>query len=140
MKTSSPYDFVLALLLALCITVPADVIAAPQSSNSRAGEVARVIPSVSIARGSKTLTASAKSVVDWEDLVNTQINGRARIALDDGSVLNLGSQSSMHVVKHDAATQQTDLELIYGKLRTQAQKIAKPNGKFEVRTPAGVAG
>jgi hypothetical protein len=43
-------------------------------------------------------------------------------------------------VKHDAGAQQTELELTYGKLRTQAQKIAKPDGKFEVRTPAGVAG
>jgi hypothetical protein len=86
------------------------------------------------------LTASAKSVVDWQDLVNTQINGRARIALDDGSVLNVGSNSSMHVVKHDAGAQQTELELTYGKLRSQAQKIAKPDGKFEVHTPAGVAG
>src|SRR5256885_13328541 len=34
----------------------------------------------------------------------------------------------------------SELELSYGKLRTQAQKIAKPDGKFEVRTPAGVAG
>jgi ferric-dicitrate binding protein FerR (iron transport regulator) len=140
MKTSSPYAFALALLLSFCAAVPADILAAPQSSNSRAGEVARVIPSVSIARGSKTLTASAKSVVDWQDLVNTQINGRARIALDDGSVLNVGSQSSVHVVKHDAGAQQTELELTYGKLRAQAQKIAKPDGKFEVHTPAGVAG
>jgi hypothetical protein len=140
MKTSSPSAFVLALLISFCIAVPGDVLAAPQSSNSRAGEVARVIPAVSIARGSKTLTASAKSVVDWQDLVNTQVNGRARIALDDGSVLNVGSQSSMHVVKHDAGAQQTELELTYGKLRSQAQKIAKPDGKFEVHTPAGVAG
>src|SRR5439155_18021065 len=65
---------------------------------------------------------------------------RARIALDDGSVLNVGSESSMKVVKHDAGAQQTELELTYGKLRTQAQKIAKQDGKFEVRTPAGVAG
>jgi len=65
---------------------------------------------------------------------------RARIALDDGSVLNVGSESSMKVVKYDAGAQQTELELTYGKLRTQAQKIAKPDGKFEVRTPAGVAG
>lgn len=138
MKTSSPYA--LALLLSFCIAVPPDALAAPQSSNSRAGEVARVIPAVSIARGSKNLTASAKSVVDWQDLVNTQVNGRARIALDDGSVLNVGSQSSMHVVKHDAGAQQTELELTYGKLRSQAQKIVKPDGKFEVHTPAGVAG
>src|SRR5260370_2291660 len=46
----------------------------------------------------------------------------------------------MKGVKHDAGAQQTELELTSGKLRTQAQKIAKPDGKFEVRTPAGVAG
>ena len=135
-----PYALAPTLLLSVCIAAPAVIVGAPQASGSRAGEVTRVIPEVSIARGLKTMTASAKSVVDWEDLVNTQINGRARIALDDGSLLNIGSQSSMHVVKHDAGTQQTDLELAYGKLRTQAQKIAKPNGKFEVHTPAGVAG
>src|SRR6202171_1263103 len=140
MKTSSPHAFALTLLLSFCIAVPADMLAAPQASNSRAGARAPVIPAVSIARGSKTLTASAKSVVDWQDLVNTQINGRARIALDDGSVLNVGSQSSVHIVKHDAGAQQTELELTYGKLRSQVQKIAKPDGKFEVHTPAGVAG
>jgi hypothetical protein len=140
MKKKSPYVLVLALLLSLCIAIPADLGAAPQASGSRAGEVARVIPAVTIARGQKTITASNKSVVDWQDLVNTQVNGRARIALDDGSVLNVGSESSMHVVKHDAGAQQTELELTYGKLRTQAQKIAKPDGKFEVHTPAGVAG
>ena len=136
----SPYALAVTLLSCVCIAIPLDIVGAPQASGSRAGEVTRVIPEVSIARGAKTVTASAKSVVDWEDLVSTQINGRARIALDDGSLLNIGSQSSMHVVKHDAGTQQTDLELAYGKLRTQAQKIAKPNGKFEVHTPAGVAG
>jgi ferric-dicitrate binding protein FerR (iron transport regulator) len=140
MKAKSPYALALTMLLSVCVAMPADIAAAPQASGTRAGEVARVIPAVSIARGSKTVTASAKSVVDWQDLVNTQINGRARIALDDGSVLNVGSQSSMHVVKHDAGAQQTDLELTYGKLRSQAQKIAKPDGKFEVHTPAGVAG
>jgi hypothetical protein len=68
------------------------------------------------------------------------VNARARIALDDGSVLNVGSDSSVQVIKHDAGGQQTELELTYGKLRTQAQKITKPDGKFELRTAAGVAG
>jgi hypothetical protein len=72
--------------------------------------------------------------------VNTKTDGRARIALEDGSVLNVGSDSSIKVVKHDSGAQQTDLELAYGKLRTQAQKISKPDGKFEVHTAAGVAG
>jgi len=140
MNRKSPYALALIILLCLSIATPADICAAPQATGSRAGEVARVIPAVSIARGSKTITASTKSVVDWQDLVNTQVNGRARIALDDGSVLNVGSESSMHVVKHDAGAQQTNLELSYGKLRSQAEKIAKPDGKFEVHTPAGVAG
>jgi ferric-dicitrate binding protein FerR (iron transport regulator) len=140
MNTKSPYALALAVLSSFLIAIPADISAAPQAAGQRAGEVSRVIPAVSIARGPKTLPASAKSVVDWQDLVNTQANARARIGLDDGSVLNVGSDSSIKVVKHDAGAQQTELELAYGKLRTQAQKIAKPDGKFEVRTPAGVAG
>src|SRR5215469_11814670 len=139
MKKKSPYACGLALLLSLLITIPVDVFGAPQAAQ-RAGEVSRVIPAVSIARAGKNITASAKTAVDWQDLVNTQANARARIALDDGSVLNVGSDTSLKVVKHDAGAQQTELELTYGKLRTQAQKIAKPDGKFEVRTPAGVAG
>src|SRR2546426_454214 len=140
MKTQSPYALGLAVLLSLLLAIPADTLAAPQGAGQRAGEVSRLIPAVSIARGPKSITASPKSVVNWQDLVNTQVNARARIALDDGSVLNMGSESSMKIVKHDAGAQQTELELTYGKLRTQAQKIAKPDGKFEVRTPAGVAG
>jgi ferric-dicitrate binding protein FerR (iron transport regulator) len=140
MKTKSPFALALAFLLSLTIAIPADISAEPQGGGQRAGEVARLIPAVSIARGSKTLNASTKSIVEWQDLVNTKADGRARIALDDGSVLNVGSDSSMKIVKHDAGAQQTDLELAYGKLRTQAQKIAKPDGKFEVHTAAGVAG
>src|SRR5437660_3624654 len=140
MKTKSPYAFGLALSLSLLISTPADVWAARQAAGQRAGEVSRIIPAVNIARSGKTISAAAKTVVNWLDLVNTQVNARARIALDDGSVLNVGSDSSIKVVKHDVGAQQTELELTYGKLRTQAQKIAKPDGKFEVRTPAGVAG
>jgi ferric-dicitrate binding protein FerR (iron transport regulator) len=138
MKTNSPYALGLAVLLSFLITIPPDTSA--QTTGQHAGEVSRVIPAVSILRGAKSIAAVAKTPVDWQDTVNTQANARARIALDDGSVLNVGSDSSIKVVKHDAGAQQTDLELAYGKLRTQAQKIAKPDGKFEVHTPAGVAG
>lgn len=140
MKTKSPYALALTVWLSMLMAIPAELRAEPQTAGQRAGEVSRVIPAVSVARGPKSITASAKTVVNWQDLVNTQANARARIALDDGSVLNVGSESSVKIVKHDAGAQQTELELTYGKLRTQAQKIAKPDGKFEVRTPAGVAG
>ena len=111
-----------------------------QSGAQRAGEISRVIPDVTVGREGKTISASADFVVDWQDQINTLANARARVGLDDGSVLNVGSDSLMRVMKHDATSQQTQLELTYGKLRSRAQKISKPAGKFEVSTAAGVAG
>src|ERR1700756_3248495 len=140
MKTmKSPYACLVAICLSALLCNPTEIVASPDTPQ-RAGEVSRVIPAVNIARGGKSISASAKTVVDWLDVVNTQASARARVALDDGSVLNVGSDSSIKVLKHDGGAQQTELELTYGKIRSQAQKITKPDGKFEVRTPAGVAG
>ena len=140
MKTYS--SRVLALVYVLCVSIgiPDKNWAAPQETEVRAGEVSRVIFAVSIERGTRSISATTKTVVDWQDLINTQANARARVALDDGSVLNVGSSSSIRVVKHDVKARQTDLEIGLGRMRTQVQKIPQPNGKFEVRTPAGVAG
>ncbi|HLK03905.1 MAG TPA: FecR family protein [Candidatus Acidoferrum sp.] len=140
MKKKSPCAMALAFLASFAILIPSDILAEPQAAGQKAGEVSRVIPAVSLMRGTKSMTANAKTQVDWADVVNTQANARARIALDDGSVLNVGSDSSVKVTKADGAAQQTQLDLAYGKLRSQAQKITKTDGKFEVRTPAGVAG
>ena len=140
MKMKSPRACLLAFLSSALLCIPGEIVADPDTPGQRAGEVSRVIPTVDIARGGKSIPANAKTVVDWLDVVNTQASARARIALDDGSVLNVGSDSSIKVVKHDGGAQQTELELTYGKLRSQAQKITKPDGKFEVKTPAGVAG
>jgi hypothetical protein len=140
MKRKSPYACLPALAMSALLSIPGELLVAADTPGQRAGEVSRVIPTVNIARGSKTINASAKTVVDWLDVVSTQASARARIALDDGSVLNVGSESSIKVVKHDGPAQQTELELTYGKLRSQAQKITKADGKFQVKTPAGVAG
>jgi hypothetical protein len=140
MKTESPSFVALVCLMSCAIAVAGDLWATPAPADQRAGEISRLIPAVSIARGSKSINASAKTVVDWQDVVNAQANARARVSLDDGSVLNVGSDSSIHVVKHDAGAQQTDLEVSFGKMRSQAQKISQPNGTFEVHTPARVAG
>ena len=140
MKTKSSYCIGLAVILSCTLALSMEIPAAPQANGARAGEVSRVIPAVNITRGAKTINVSAKSEVMWQDTINTQASARVRVGLDDGSVLNVGSDSSMKVVKHDAAAQQTELELTVGRLRAQAQKISKPDGKFEVHTPAGVAG
>jgi len=95
---------------------------------------------VDIARGSQNLTAAMRTVVDWGDVLRTGDGGRARIALDDGSVINVGSGSTFAVTQHDSAAQQTEIELTYGRVRAVVVKQSKPNAKFEVKTPVGVAG
>src|SRR5271169_2980654 len=107
MKTKSPGILTLASVLACSVANPYHLLAQSQSAPQRAGEVSRVIPAVNIARGSKSINASAKTVIDWQDVVNTLANARARVSLDDGSILNVGSDSSLHIVKHDAGAQQT---------------------------------
>lgn len=78
--------------------------------------------------------------VQWNDLLETNASGRMRVNLRDGSLLSLGSNSQMRVVQHNAAAQQTTLELLFGRLRSQVVKLTQPNSKFEVRTPTSVAG
>ncbi len=107
-KMKSPHACVLAFSLSALLCIPSETLAAPDTPGQRAGEVSRVIPAVSIVRGAKTISASAKTVVDWLDVVNTQASARARVALDDGSVLNVGSDSSIKVLKHDGGAQQTE--------------------------------
>src|SRR5580698_4843821 len=137
MKTRSPLLLALTVLVSFSIIVPPDV---PAQVAQRAGEVSRAIPEVAIARGTQQLPAPVKALVDWGDAVHTGAGGRARVALDDGSLLNVGSSSSLTVTQHNAAAQQTQIELEYGRMRSQVVKQSKPNSKFEVHTPVGVAG
>lgn len=137
MKTRSPFLIALAVLTSLSIIVPPDI---PAQVAQRAGQISRAIPEVAIARGSQQLPAPVKTLVDWGDVVRTGDGGRARVALDDGSVLNVGSSSTLTVTQHNAAAQQTQIELTYGRVRSQVVKQSKPNAKFEIHTSVGVAG
>jgi hypothetical protein len=137
MKTRSPFLIALIVLASLSIIVPPDV---PAQVAQKAGQISRAIPDVAIARGTHQLPAPVKALVDWGDVVKTGDGGRARVALDDGSVLNVGSSSTLTVTQHNAAAQQTQIELTYGRVRSQVVKQSKPNSKFEVHTAVGVAG
>ena len=140
MKICASNAVVIACLLAILLFIPTATLALPDSPEQRAGEISRVIPAVSILRGGQSMAADTKAPVYWQDELNTLASGRARVSLDDGSILNLGSSSTLRVAKHDAGAQQTELAVGLGKIRIQVQKISRPGGKFEVRTPAGVAG
>ena len=78
--------------------------------------------------------------VNWEDLLRTMRAGRLRIAMLDGSVLNIGARSVMRIVKHDPQSQQTQIELQLGRLRGEVTKITQPGGSFQVRTQTAVMG
>jgi hypothetical protein len=137
MKTRSSFLIALTVLMSLSIVVPPDLSA---QAGQKAGQISRAIPDVGIARGAQQLPAPVKALVDWGDVVRTGDGGRARVALDDGSVLNVGSSSTLTVTQHNAAAQQTQIELSYGRVRSQVVKQSKPNSKFEIHTSVGVAG
>jgi hypothetical protein len=78
--------------------------------------------------------------LEWNDLLKTEQKGRLRAGLTDGSILSLGSNSELRVVQHDAASQQTSLEMNFGKVRSKVVKVTQPNGKFEMKTANAVIG
>jgi hypothetical protein len=139
MNMRSPLGAVIVAVLISAMAFPPlgmGQAAAPQP----AGEIARLIPSVDIARGSQQMTAELKTPVDWGDVIETQPDGRARVGLDDGSVINVGADSTMEITQHNSAQQQSQIDLTYGRMRANVVKFTRPNAKFEVHTPAGVAG
>jgi hypothetical protein len=139
MNTRSPFGAVVIGLLISAMAFPPAGWAQAQAPQ-HAGQISRVIPSVDISRGTQQMTAELKTPVDWGDMVKTQPDGRARVGLDDGSVLNIGADSTMEITQHDPAQQQTQVDLTYGRVRATVVKFTRPNAKFEVHTPVGVAG
>jgi ferric-dicitrate binding protein FerR (iron transport regulator) len=122
---------VLSSLLAALPAMPQ-----PQTNNQPAGEINALIPAAT--RNSQP--AKVKEDLNWNDLLQTQHSGRVRAGLKDGSILSLGSDSELRIVQHDSASQQTSLEMDFGKIRSQVVKINKPGGKFEMKTPNAVIG
>jgi len=137
MNVRRPIYSGIALCTSLLLSIPPDVVA--QTTQS-AGKITTVLPIVNVVRGPQMVPASASQEVFWGDVVNTGHLARARVALNDGSVLSVGSDSNLAISKHDAAEQQTDLELNYGRVRANAVKLVKPKANFQIRTSSGVAG
>ena len=113
-------------------------------SGPKAGNITALLPVAKIVRGAgkQAVTAEAKKgdQLVWNDLIKTEKGGRARITLVDQSILSLGSQAELRIVKHDARTQQTALQMAYGRVRAQVANITRDGGSFEMRTPTAVAG
>ena len=142
MKVRHPLMCLTALLICVLLAIPADVTAqaAQATEPQHAGKLTAVLPVVNVIRGPQQTPASTAEAIYWGDVINTGHLARARVALDDGSVLSVGSDSNLTVTKHDGGAQQTELDLNYGRVRAKAVKQVKPNASFQIRTPTGVAG
>lgn len=124
------------LSVSLCLLLAATPILAAPANDRTAGEVKALIPAAS----RNDAPVKVKDNLEWNDLLKTDAQGRLRAGLADGSILSLGSNSELRVLQSDAASQQTSIDVNYGKLRNQVVKITKPNGKYEVQTPNAVIG
>jgi hypothetical protein len=113
----------------------------PQGGLQAAGKVIAAIPTEVVERqGAAAVALNLNDPVYWQDLVKTEMNGRVRIELTGGSVVNIGARSEMRIVKHDPATEQTELEMTVGNLRGQVVKLTKPGAHFQVKTQTAVIG
>ena len=122
------------------MVIPPDVVYAAASGAQHAGTISLILPKVELVRGTQNIAVQPPTPVYWGDVVNTAHMARARVKLDDGSVLNVGSDSSLTIVKHDASQQQTQIDVAYGEVRSKVVHLVKPAAKFQIRTPTGVAG
>lgn len=130
---------VCAALVTSAMAIPSDVVMA-QTTAQHAGNISLILPQVQLTRGGQSTDVKPPTPVYWGDVVATGHMARARVALDDGSVLNVGSDASLTVTKHDASQQQSQIDITYGEVRSKVVHITKPGGSFQVRTPTGVAG
>ena len=121
---------------------PAGRAALPQSGARKAGTVTGAIPSETVQPQGKSeaVPLQRNDSVNWQDLVKTLNTGRVRITLLDGSVLNIGARSEMRITEHNPQTQQTEVELKLGKMRSQVVKLTKPGSSFQVKTQTAVIG
>ncbi len=135
---SAPASRLLYRLLstALFVSCMAAALAAAPSANPTAGSVKAMLPDAS--RNAHPLAVNDS--LQWNDVLQTDAKGRVRAVLNDGSILSVGSNSQLKIVQHDAAAQQTAIDLDYGKLRNQVTKITQPQGKYQVKTSNAVIG
>jgi hypothetical protein len=123
------------LAILLCFLLVALPASAQSPANPQAGQVNAFVPAAS--RNAQPL--KLKEEVDWRDVLKTDRSGRARLNLRDGSILSLGSNSELKVLQHEPNSQQTRLQLEFGRVRSRVVSLTKPDAHFEVRTPVATA-
>jgi len=103
------------------------------------GRATRVIPRADLTRGGSSALLQENSGVAENDRIQTQDGGRARVVLNDGSILNIGSKSALVIKKATASSRAGSLEIAFGMVR--AEVVAKLGTRnFQIRTLTAVCG
>lgn len=131
MKKNSKLGLLALGLLSLVVASTAEA--------QKAGAVDAVRPQASIQRSTAEFPAAKGSEVSWNDLLRTGEQGRVRVLLLDQSLISLGPKSEVRVLRQAPASDQSKLELAYGKIRMRLAK-QPADKRFELRTPTAVAG
>ncbi|HEV2177952.1 MAG TPA: FecR domain-containing protein [Terriglobia bacterium] len=107
---------------------------------STAGRVTQLYPEETVEHAGSRLAVPLRlnELVSQGDGIRTSAGGRVRMQLLDGSFAALGGGTSMRLIRHDPDTQQTQIELQYGRVRAEATRPAQPQSSFEVRTVTAV--
>ena len=104
-------------------------------------QVVKLSGNATVTRLNATAPLILGAALEAGDLLATDANGRVRLQLIDGSVINLGSQSEFeieNVASNGAGTDRdVGLDLVIGALRAFAAP-ATPKSRFEIRTPRAI--
>lgn len=105
----------------------------------RVGAVLAVRGAVFTDSAGSMLPLAAQAPVRERDAI-VATDGKAKIALDDGTIISVGEHTRVRISQFRKAAQvtRTKLELVSGALRVLVAKVA-PNGHFEIETETAVA-
>jgi len=118
------------------------------ASTARAQDVGRLVDldgTVEVVRRGTVLPASVGSAVHLGDTVRTRRPGHARLVLTDGSVLNLGTDTSLvvdeQVFQPAGGTLRSIIRLVEGTTRALVgTHYSQPDAVYELNTPTAVVG
>jgi hypothetical protein len=126
-----------ALTLALvCMLTPAAALA------GEAGLVARINGAPTVQHAGKTEPLKRGSSVFTGDVIETDANSKAKIVLNDDSVLAIGPKSRVEVSDFtlEAGGRNVRLQVLAGRFKSAFDKIVAGSTDYEIRTPTAVAG
>jgi ferric-dicitrate binding protein FerR (iron transport regulator) len=129
-----------ALAVLLGAVLAAGVAAQAPGAAQRAGAVADLVPRVTVTRGKKASDLKVQEAVFLGDGVETHSKARARLRLLDDSIINMGPRTQVTIEDLNLDTEETSLDLKYGRLR--ADVVRQPTGgrRFRVSTRTALLG